>query len=165
MNRIFKTLVLAATLLVGSTTFAAQYLWWTADTSIFAQTSYAKIAVFNGTELKGYLNVANSDGGGDTGNPIFTATYGTSWYAEQLAYVGSSYLNDGYDFICELYDSSGNQLASSDAIAEAEANLFESWSEAMTGSETEFTFVIPEPTSGMLALLGFGLLALRRKRA
>ena len=96
-----------------------------------------------------------------------------SW-ANDTAYGGDV---TGLSFFIELYDSAGNwagttdaksyqQLLSSGAISVGdELNpSFTGVNSALGGSSSSYS-PVPEPTSGLLMLVGLGALALRRKRA
>lgn len=170
----------------------AEYLWWNLDDPEVSyedggtQTGYTdeiwlwkdgerlfinevRVRV-QGEGVDSYLTVGLASGGAEmegigTGLPAYT---GDAW----AAIVPSSYASEGYNFIIEMGNSAtGNWIVmASDTVSysdlapyislEFESQPERYLSEAFVGAPG----VIPEPTSGMLILIGAGLLALRRRR-
>ena len=101
------------------------------------------------TSKKGLLTLVDdskSYGAGDSAYAALIYTYGTG---DELKYIG----NIGQVTVTGAMDAEGTDMA---------VNLFGS----TTGGSTAWTAAsVPEPTSGLLLLLGMAGLALKRKRA
>jgi len=161
MKSFMKSLVLAAgfALVFSAQAVTDSYLYWMVsedynEWAAFAgkNATYAKVKWDNG-EKNGYLVNAY-----DTSSTQFeNFTFG------QYAAIGSEMLNDSYKFIAEIYNE-GGYLGYSNFITGSQLAANGSTGTSVYGITGQTTFTIPEPTSGMLALLGFGLLALRRKQ-
>ena len=162
MSNIIKSLVLSAAVALGGAALAEDsYLYWLMGTGYDAWTdfSYVKVAMGSAPGASGttYLTIGAS-----------TVTGGFSGDLTAGQYAGTNAEPTGKKFWVELYNSSGNCITVSGmsdysailAAANIGPDVF-----SITGDGHNFgaTFV-PEPTSGLLTLLGFGLLAIRRKR-
>lgn len=155
----------------------ADYLLWQIDQTGTSETplefSYAKILVQGEGVSEGtYLSLAG------TGDPGFTEVV-HSGYPDPL--TGSktdpvyAVLGDfgqlGYSFAAELYretDDGDVFVGRSAFVSYASLEKFHVYSNmSLTGIDPyKFSaFSVPEPTSGLLVLLGFGLMALRRKKS
>ncbi len=181
-NKIIAALLTATFASVVS----AQVLYWqvNSDVQISGDTSkvgstwnYAMLYAYSGddastaTALTSYL--FNSDGSSSTGSTYVDKNYfedNTPAYAN----LGTDYT--GYSFYIELVnrvDGTGTGIARSDTISysnlgSALQNAVEfnnNWSSinALGANMTTFT-AIPEPTSGLMLLVGAAILGLRRKR-
>lgn len=168
MKNSIKTLVVG---LVGALAFTAMadgnsYLYWMAETpeSLSGQLTYAKVAVYNGDTFTEYMGVALASGAIDTeAAGKFVPSVGTD-FLNMIAAIGSTALSDSYKFQLELYGGDDNILMLSNMLGFSDANIRETGA-GMIGTASAFTgFQIPEPTGGLLMMLGFGLLALRRKQ-
>lgn len=169
MKNSIKTLVVG---LVGALAFTAMadgnsYLYWMAETpeSLSDQLSYAKVAVYKDGTFTEYMGVALASGAIDTeAAGKFVPSVGTD-FLNMIAAIGSTALNDSYKFQLELYGGDDNNiLMLSSMLGFNDANIRETGA-GMIGTASVFTgFHVPEPTGGLLAMLGFGLLALRRKQ-
>ena len=161
-----RSYIAAAAVAVASMAMAdgdTSYLYWMADATELADVSYAKVHVYesDGTTSAGYLTVAQPDGSGS--GESFSSTFGNV-FLEQVAVIGSSQLGASYRFQLELFGTDDKVKWLSAQIAQSAAVIGTNW-QALGGSPTTFEgFHVPEPTSGLLALLGFGLMALRRKQ-
>ncbi len=129
---------------------------------------YAAVAVMNGDgDLVGYANILDGDGGDVIGN-IVSASDAMS----EVQYADISGYNSDYTFVVEMLSADGSawergwtsgtpmtyeQLSLAGYVSEGgiSAGSVNSWTSSVT---------IPEPTSGLLLLVGGSLLALRRKR-
>lgn len=159
MNKMIKFLFLAATTVCIGSANADSYLYWlVGDAGPYAGADYAKIA-FTTDDGATATYLVNGNPGAAVGQENFY-----NFMVEQYALIGSTELGSSYKFFVELYsDTDGKlgvtQMLAYDAIKNAIGPDFLSITD-----QAKFSAAIPEPTSGMLALLGFGLLALRRKQ-
>lgn len=124
-----------------------------------------------GNELGEAIGLSSFDGS-TTVAGVLEASKILSW-ANDTAYSGDI---SGLSFFVELYDSAGNwagttdaktyqQLVDSGAISSSGLNpSFTGVNSALGGSGSSYS-PVPEPTSGLLMLIGLGALALRRRRA
>ena len=141
-----KLITIAAVVMAAMFAKADTYLYWTVDVGEFTDAKYAEIGGYEGGTYTSVGDWIAVGGAGDT-------SLGSTTYSEYLV---------------KLFDSSYNEIAQlSSAVA---------WSEILSSTYTagpmaerpaspySFSgFVVPEPTSGLLLLLGMGALALKRK--
>lgn len=177
-SRIFslKALLLIAALFVVGFAQAESWLWWLVDTEGKKYTTgedmlfdYAKVRAVNGDDSV-YLNVASVDGGAvDPERPdIFVPEFNPDYYLDAYAVMPTdgTYLQAGSQYIIELYYH-GVLSAQSTTTYENIMNNIVSSGNPTAGTAfapTEFTSV-PEPSGGLLTLLGVALLALKRKNS
>ena len=161
----------AAFAVCGSSARADYWLNWRVDDSGSYSFDYAKVAVNSGSGYSSYLvSIGDFAGydyyGADEGGKSVNA-------GDELGitFAGTGNPVNDYLFRVELYDADDKLLAASDSI---------SWGTAVNPENSYGTLnlmnpaaqpwvaqnfhVVPEPTSGMLFLLGLASLALRRKR-
>ena len=163
-----KLLILAAVLVAGVAANAASFKWTAAN--IYSSDTTTK---FTGTaEIYAYTTdvasaVKVSDayviGGTFKSDAVGTATgYSYDW---TTADVGTSYnfymvIEDGD----KTFDSASLKVASGNAIATGSTSV--AFGNMATYTQNASNWVaVPEPTSGLLMLLGMAGLALRRRRA
>ena len=169
---VLKTLrfvLLAGVAACAASARADYWLNWRADNTAPYEFDYAMVAVNTGSGYsdnylmsKDFLgvNTFGADDGGisyDMGKTLGTTV------------VGSGTAANDYLFRVELYDADGELLAASSSISWATAidksygtvDVMHPAAEAWVATGFH---AVPEPTSGMLFLLGLASLALRRRR-
>lgn len=176
MRHFLLTLLMLA---VSMTAARADYLYWQLDATEIADfSSAANYAVVHFVNESGNDSTLTSRDGGD---PIPTEsgfTYDNGMHIANEALLDYAVNIDvsafsgaaGYFYI-ELvnYDSASGTAKS---IATSEHATYASLSDAISGSlgniPTAWTggqfYPVPEPTAGLLAMLGLGIAALRRRR-
>ena len=160
MKNIIKSFAVAVAMLLSTSVLAADtsYLYWmTENLGGFggAAWTYAQVKYDSGSDT-GYL-----EAGGTAAQFGIGSTIAGDFYAMQVA-IGSLALGDSYKFALELF-SSGGKVVGSSAWLDYDAGFI--GGKSMSAKEAVFGgFQIPEPTSGLLMMMGFGLLALRRKQ-
>lgn len=160
MKNIIKSFAVAVAMLLSTSVLAeggASYLYWmTENLGSFggAAWTYAQVKYDSGSGT-GYLAY------GDTATFNKGLTLGGDFYAMQVA-IGSLTLGDSYKFALELFNGD-NKVVGSSAWLAYDAGFI--GGKSMSAKEAVFSgFQIPEPTSGLLMMMGFGVLALRRKQ-
>jgi hypothetical protein len=162
-----KKLLTAAFAVAAAFGLQAGTLYWQINNNP-NNDQYAAVAILDAEsgDLVGYANILDSDGGEVIGN-LVTANDAMS----EMQYAEIS--NDtSYKFVVEMLSTDGStwergwtagtpmtyaELAAAGYVSEGgiSAGSVNSWTSSVT---------IPEPTSGLLLLVGGSLLALRRKR-
>lgn len=155
-----KLFACACAVFVGAT-IQASTLYWQVDTEATTgiDYEYAQVAVHT-TSPQAYLNVAGE---------------GTPYVAEGSGAVYldlSTYGTSGYSFAVELLDANLNVVGTSSTVTYdtllASGYISSGGIDApKSGSylfSTAGSYSVPEPTSGVLLLIGGAMLALRRRR-
>ena len=151
-----KLLVLAAAIVAGVAANAASFRW-----SASGVTGYETTGLYTGTATL-YAYLATADASTAIAVDIQTMTDGT--LVQTATVFSSDDLVGGstYKFFYTLEDSAGNTFKSGTRTLKAQATSTGTLAFSSTGS---WTAAVPEPTSGLLVLLGMAGLALRRRRA
>lgn len=139
----------------------ADYLYWMIDTSSAAAFTYDKLVLKgDSTTLDdGITYTAMSAIGGDTLNDKVATYYGTYGQAFEYDLGSNSYTS----YFVELYNGD-SWVAQSTSIAGLSGAVFKGGAGLPATPATFGTFAVPEPTSGLLFVLGGMLLGLKRRR-
>lgn len=151
-----KLLVLAAVIVANVAANAASFRW-----SASGVTGYGTTDLYTGTAtLYAYLSTADAS----TAIAVNTQTMTDGVLVQTATTFSSDDLIGGstYKFFYTLEDSAGNTFESGTRTLRAQATSTGTLAFASTGT---WTAAVPEPTSGLMMLLGMAGLALRRKRA
>lgn len=157
MKRIL--MVLGVALLASAASADDSYLWWMVDSDADSKFKYT-YAVVKATQSDTASGGTKLDGKG-----IGAGTGAFSW-----AYIGG--FDSSFSYYIELLR--GTEDGGYEAVAASSLASWESLRDFFTangvlGTGTPWTgtgyHAVPEPTSGLLLLLGVAGLALRRKRA
>ncbi len=162
MNSVKKLICGVAVFALAAGLQAGTLYWQLANN---AEGDYVALAVKNNDSgAVTYANLLDSDGGTVVGQIVTKA--------DAMAYVQyadiSSYTS-GYSFYVEMLNLNGTALENgwtSSAMSYSDLSSYISAGGISAGSVNVWTAsaYIPEPTSGLLLLVGGSLLALRRKR-
>lgn len=170
-----KKLIAVAAMAFTAVAFAGDsYLYWMMPTTVtWKETtdtptgySYAAIGVMDGEGHNvTYLNNYAFGGTSEGGDFVAKADATSGWYANL-----STYATSGYSFYIELFNDSVSIGRSTDILSYSDALAYATTfgtdvPKTTAWAPTSFTTAaIPEPTSGLLMLVGLAGLALRRKR-
>ena len=186
-----KRSIIVLTTLLSASFAQASYLYWQVEASqldVLRTVGDTVTYSFNGHEVTGFNLVATKNGSYD----VLASAYdtGSGWsspfsadpVSPMTATEGSlvadltGYTTTGYSYYIEIvgYDSSAypstgsGQLGTSELLAYA-ANCSNITTDlesiaAMPQAWTGGTYAAPEPTSGLLLLVGASLLALKRRK-
>ena len=152
MKKILYAVIVAA----GISAVRADYLYWMVDNPVDGfDWSTAKVVMGNPGSVVGELTSS------DAADLKLINGYAT-------ANIGTSYI-DSTSFFIELYNQSSQKIATADIGTASTLQSFISSSLTDIPTGLSFTpspsaFNVPEPTSGLLFLVGGMLLGLRRKR-
>ena len=152
MRKLILTMILG---LAAGIAKADVMLYWTVDPSLKDTYSYAVIYGGSGENLSDYaaLDAVTS------GSAIDTNVSGDE---NQIPWLGDSMYEN---YIVRLFDANYNYLSSCYTYADLAANVWATDMLSMKATTPAVFRAVPEPTSGLLLLLGVAGLALKRKRA
>lgn len=167
-----KKLLTAAFVVVAAFGLQAGTLYWQINNNPNGD-DYAAVAILNASgDLVGYANLLDGDGGEYVGRLVAAEdAMSEMQYADLTGYEDAE---SGYKFVVEMLSlntgdntwergwTSGTPMT----YAELQDAGYVSQGGISAGSVNSWTssVTIPEPTSGLLLLVGGSLLALRRKR-
>lgn len=170
-----KFIFAAAAIAIATTAMAGtdSILYWMVDSPFntykdeYSAFKYVKVKAVDTSDLEGasYLDMYNPD----TGNTHVNRAYDleSDGYSTGGIYSGL-FDGDKVDyFLVELYDDSNTRIAWQSVTYQMALNNGSISKTMAPGGANIYTItqVVPEPTSGILLLLGFAGLALRRKKA
>ena len=172
MKKIIVSALMALTCGVLFAEDKDMYLYWMIDSGATLEDrsgnadSFNKYGVriaYSDSGKSGYLNLYDYDGAAGV-ESFEDATHVQGW--DTLAGVGG--LGDSTSFLVELFN--GDELAyRSDSVSYGTLGAYISSMKGQARPADTYAFsnfmAVPEPTSGMLLLLGIAGLALKRKRA
>ena len=165
MNNLFKCLAAGAVALVVSTG-SADTLYWQVTSDAGKTFDYASLMVTGGNlsdpvEIDSYESDGNSPSATDGVMLSDITAYASSeysFYVEMLSYNNDAWTSEGQG-ATYTYD----QLVSSGYVATGLIDASTAMANAAT-SNFGSSGAIPEPSSGLLLLIGGAMLALRRRR-
>lgn len=173
-----RFLVMAAVLLALVASADNSYFIWeyNPDSADVMEFSLAKIKVTMAAEpeFSAYLSVGDVEGS----ETVLPSDFNESSYLgtkiEDKIYSNlAAYADPQYNFVLELYvwnSSAGalEYLSASDAVSYSDmlnaGYIYNNMSTAFSAYSFSVPKPIPEPTGGILLVLGIGMLALKRKR-
>ena len=151
-----KLLILAAIVVAGTFANAASFRWTASGI-----TGYNTTDLYSGTAtLYAYLSTADASTAVAVNSQTMSGgaiTAASSVFSDDTNFTGGQ----TYTFYYTMTDDAGNVFTSGLKNSKAQATSTMTVAFASTGSWA----AVPEPTSGLLMLLGMTGLALRRKRA
>ena len=176
-----KILALAAVGLMAGAV-QADVLYWQVSENPGVDYSTAMLSAKTSDPENYYYVSQNTVSGGSAGELVDkSALTGGNYAAGDLSSILSWDTDEAYtgsasslSFFVELYDSAGNWVAQSNPIPYSQLTDFvassPSFNSNFAGANSTFgggttSYGIPEPTSGLLMLVGLGALALRRRKA
>lgn len=170
-----RKIVLTVFLMLALAVRADYLLWQVNQTEAKEPVSFAfaRLTVKgNGVEVGTYLPQAGTNGKTDVVHATFPEPENGLATLASYADLGE-YANSAYSFAVELYAFEGNTaslVGVSDYVRYDEMKeKFHVYSDMSLSGINPFVYgtfqSVPEPTGGLLLLMGLGALALRRKRA
>ena len=164
MKNLFKSLV-AGTLLLAGASASAGTLYWQVTSDAGQTFEEAWLVAENAsTHELSYLTGVDSDGASPSSTALTQTDLAGYESAAYLFYVEMSNYNSAnntYDTVATGYKWSYDELVSSGYVA---ANPLDVNNVIAAASGSNFGSAIPEPSSGLLLLIGGAMLALRRRR-
>ena len=157
-----KLLILAAILVAGVAANAASFKW--TATNVYGSDTTTKLAVGSTVTLYSFLS----------SEEMSTATVATSFTLATAGTINTTFSNDDYVagnyysfyFVVEDNDKTFTSAVLPDKAAQATSTTTVAFGSMASATQTASNWVaVPEPTSGLLMLLGMAGLALRRRRA
>ncbi len=171
-----KLLTFAAAIVLAATTQAAAVGWSIGGTSAYSGGKYDLFVIgLNGVTSASQITALVAAGtdvasyafaSGTVGSASVSAAASTS--GKSIAYSGSG--TDSYSAFAVLWKSDGSEASYTSNATISLANdstskTFSFANQSTNLSNNNFTVNVPEPTSGLMLLLGVAGLALRRRRA
>ena len=173
-----KLLILAAIGLVAGVSQAAAVGWTVAGASVYANGAYdifviGKNGVTGASQIAALVEAGTSVSSyafyeGGTVNGSGTAMLTAAASGKSITYSGSG--TDTYQAFAVLWTKDGDKasytsVASITMDNDATSKTFGFGNQSTNLANNQFTVSVPEPTSGLMLLLGVAGLALKRKRA
>lgn len=165
MKNLFKSLVASAALLAVSTASAGTLYWQASSESGTQFESAWLVAEAKEGGAKEYLDSVDSQGPGNTSTLVTQTSLDSLsdpdaylFYVEMCNYNSTS---GDYDVVDTGYKYGYGELVSSGYVATGAIDANTARASALNGNMGSH---IPEPSSGLLLLMGGALLALRRRR-
>lgn len=164
-----KKILLTAAGLLAMVASADSYLYWMVDEDATGDYTWNSARIFavdsswNKAPASGFDNKSGWDIDYSAGNTI---SKDSATFEGAYAQIGSEYLSDAYSYYIELYNDDV-AVAHSSGLSYSAARFWTGSDFDTSSGWTASSFTagaVPEPTSGMLMLLGGALLGLRRRR-
>lgn len=164
-----KNIICGLVLLGAVSAFADDsYLYWMVGNDAPSDYAYARVRDQDGTYLNiydsgfdyQYTEAPGNESGVSKGTVNDFKDYGEGFYAQLASGTSSS-----SSFIVELYNSSDNFVGQSGPLAYSLAAIYSGGMSTPPSTPSSFgSFAIPEPSSGLLMLVGCAVLGLRRRK-